>query len=349
MLGDGDMERLDVDELGADLDEEQTLAALLADQPLPFPRRAAQMAALERWLLENEDLHDHEGAQERDEDLSTTGDDALAQQDGSFTHEQSAFANELAASLPAESYPATGPLRDPWAPRFSADATPVAEHPPSRGFDDDFSAFVSAPAISVLSESSVDPQVPSLSPFTSANTKSPLPESTSAGFLAPMRTGGSLHSLSSFGPDEIIDDATGWMALSETGSHIGDVSLRHDFSDLGGGSSSHLAPGHAFEPSFSPFRPTRSLSDPLEDDLQDFGFLPGPPGVTSPRMSGAGGRGVGEADVRDPRAPFDLMDMLGALASMRDGVQGLDDEHARRDAAARFASEFVFGRMDDPA
>ena len=53
--------------------------------------------------------------------------------------------------------------------------------------------------------------------------------------------------------------------------------------------------------------------------------------------------------MRDSRAAFDLVDVLGALASVREGVQGLDDERARRDAAARFASEFVFGRMGDEA
>ncbi|KZV73838.1 hypothetical protein PENSPDRAFT_648596 [Peniophora sp. CONT] len=350
MLDEGDLEGLDAGELDADLDEEQTLAALMADQPVPLPRaqaRATQMAALERWLLENEDLYEREGAEGHDDDASTAaGDDALGQ-DNSYTREQSAFTSELAASL--------GTSRDPWAPRFSADATPVAETPPSRGFDDDFSAFVSAPAISVLSESSADPQVPSLSPTASMNipafSTSPLPESSSAGFLAPMRTGGSLHSLSSFGQDEIIDDATGWMALSETGSHFGDNSLRADLSELGDESSSHLAPGHSFEPGFSPFRPTRSLSDPLEDDPLDFGLppAPAPAGVASSSIPGVRGVGAGEADVRDARAAFDLVDVLGALASVREGVQGLDDERARRDAAARFASEFVYGRIGDEA
>ncbi|VDC00700.1 unnamed protein product [Peniophora sp. CBMAI 1063] len=342
MLDDGDLDGLDVEDVGAELDEEQTLAALMADQPVPLPRahaRAAQMAALERWLLENEDLHEHEASGEHDDETSTTAGDDTQQR------EHNAFTSELEASLRTLSPSAMGSIKDPWAPRFSADATPVAETPPSRGFDDDFSAFVSAPAISVLSESSADPQVPALSPIASATiagtSSSPLPESSSAGLLAPMRTGGSLHSMSSFGPDEGFDDAAGWMALSETGSQFGDASARHDYAELDlGGSSSHLAPGHAFEPGFSPFRPTRSLSDPLEDDPQEFGFLP----VHSDAASAAGIR-EGEADVRDPRAAFDLVDVLGALASVREGVQGLDDENARRDAAARFASEFVFGRM----
>ncbi|KAI0036514.1 hypothetical protein K488DRAFT_67534 [Vararia minispora EC-137] len=263
MLDEADLDVLrehpgaDDDALGAGMTEEDALAALVADQAVPLApahRRAVEMAALERWLVENEELHERELGIEQDQD-----------RDGRDSEDRAARADPI------------------WTPRTATPGPSGDTHHYHHAFDDDFSAFVSAPPAIAISTSPPHPQSPAhaAAPFDSPQ------------LLRPVPTGGSFRSVSSFGTDEPLDDAQGWVALNDSALELG----RFDEYEIDAAVRAH----------------------------------------------------EGELDVRDARGAFDLVEVLGALASVRADVAGIGDESARRDAAAKFASEFVFGRMDGEA
>ncbi|KAI0269765.1 hypothetical protein BC834DRAFT_863238 [Gloeopeniophorella convolvens] len=163
----------------AEADEEDTLAGLLAADatdhgaPQTRARRVQQeMAALERWLIENEELHDAELAE--------------AGLDGARIHSDGEDADEPLR------VPAVQVLSgDPWAASSPAPSAAGAADSAKPGFDDDFAAFVSAPAPALLT----------------------------AQRLVPAHTGGSYRSLrsgtSEFASDADVDDDAGYEALDD--------------------------------------------------------------------------------------------------------------------------------------
>ncbi|KAI0322363.1 hypothetical protein OF83DRAFT_1080281 [Amylostereum chailletii] len=269
MLDDGDLEELAAEGMS----EEDTLAMLLADQDIPrslMTRRGTEMAALERWLTENEDMYEremHEGL----DDSSDGGDpehlDARERQ----------------------------PSADPWtvgtAPRNPSQATQQDAH----GFEDDFTEFVSGPSTFPSIAVSNPPHFDDLAP----STVSPTPiTSSSSGFPS------AAFSTFSF-PSPFLPPAQLQVPMRTGGSSIfGSDADGEDFG-LGG---------------YQSLNDANSSVDPSE-------FLH-----------------EGEGDPN--RRPFDLTDILGTLESVKKDVQGIEDEGARRARAAKFASEFVFERMD---
>ncbi|KAI0283911.1 hypothetical protein BGY98DRAFT_635701 [Russula aff. rugulosa BPL654] len=147
-----------------DDDEEATLAALMeadaVDQGAPQTRASrmrTEMQALERWLIENEELHEREFGAGAD---GVDGDD-----DGDEDHDAPLPSVQVSASATAAPGVHAAPVvvDDPWAASTTSNPTStstqtqthsttlVASHSisitttRSSGFDDDFSAFVSGP------------------------------------------------------------------------------------------------------------------------------------------------------------------------------------------------------------
>ncbi|KAI0304478.1 hypothetical protein B0F90DRAFT_1706129 [Multifurca ochricompacta] len=185
--------------------EEGTLVSLMeADAayhgaPLTRANRAQkEMAALERWLIENEELYE-------------------AEFDVSRVHV---------------------PGGDPWVSSHSTSS--VAQHDgPTSGFDDDFSAFVSAPpAVSVNSAAAA--ATLTVTPTTSAPTTASTPGFATvqpahtlldALTLLPSHTGGSFRSLRSGTSGFIsdVDDHMGYEALDDRSTSAPE--REHEFGD----------------------------------------------------------------------------------------------------------------------
>ena len=319
-----------------DADEEETLAALMAadaaDQGAPQTRASRmqrEMAALERWLVENEELHEAEvgraGVDDGDGDDDAEEDDE--DEDRGHGGSDSGAAPLPSASAAPEKH---APLDDPWAAPITpkptstpAPSTAAAPAPhsisitaPPSGFDDDFSAFVSAPpAVSIAGDakttttttaSTATPASATASASASASTPEPISDArhlhTQTAFLLPSHTGGSIRSLRS---------AASEMSISDTGD---DLSGGGGYEALDDRSSLNFSPEH-------------------EDDVDLE--------ATDLRASmGGGDQAAGLGDV-----PFDLPNILSALQTIREDVAGIEDEAERRATTARFASEFVFKRM----
>jgi len=293
--------------------------------PLTGARRMQrEMEALERWLVENEEMHEAEYARtigiDDDDDEHDQGEEDNGERDVRQIHDDGDTppsvpdirpprVRDRAASLSSTSHPTTTPPSTAALP-YSHVTTQ------SSGFDDDFSAFISAPpAISIAGSATTATTTIATAPAATVATSVVV---TSSGSIPPAplhdaqaqtnptqmlllssHTGGSFRSWRSATSGFDIGEDSGYEALDDRSSL--NASLEHE---------------HAFG-----------------DGV----------GVT-PRIASMdqrfGERAAGLGDV-----PFDLTDMLSTLQTMREGVAGIEDEAERRAATARFASEFVFKRM----
>ncbi|KAH9037174.1 hypothetical protein EDB84DRAFT_1577659 [Lactarius hengduanensis] len=163
----------------AEGEEEETLAALMAadaaDSGAPLTRAShmqREMATLERWLIENEEMHEAELGEPISS--SPTGIDED---------------DEDAPRVPA----VRATSGDPW---LSHDSSTTQRGGGTPGFDDDFSAFVSAPAVSVSPAAATAGYAyatASAPEFTLAATRAHglLDTTSAAPMLLPSHTGGS--------------------------------------------------------------------------------------------------------------------------------------------------------------
>ncbi|KAH9049984.1 hypothetical protein EDB84DRAFT_1573934 [Lactarius hengduanensis] len=202
----------------AEGEEEETLAALMAadaaDSGAPLTRAShmqREMATLERWLIENEEMHEAELGEPISS--SPTGIDED---------------DEDAPRVPA----VRATSGDPW---LSHDSSTTQRGGGTPGFDDDFSAFVSAPAVSVSPAAATAGYAyatASAPEFTLAATRAHglLDTTSAAPMLLPSHTGGSYRSLRSgtSGFPSDVDDLAGYEALDDRGSFF---SPEHEFED----------------------------------------------------------------------------------------------------------------------
>ena len=306
-----------------DEDEEQTLAALMAadaaDHGLPLTRASRmqrEMQALERWLVENEEMHEAEfgcgtGIDDDDDDA-----DEGENKDEDNDNDEGGGGDASLSSLQAPVLDIRAPSKDddPWVASSASNPPPptststAQQHStaaPSSGsgsgFDDDFSAFVSAPPPAVSSFPVCG--LASAWASTSGSIAPARPHSISQSLLKPSHTGGSFRSLRSAVSDVDVGDVLGYEALDDR-------------------SSLNFSPEHEHE------RGTRAFDGDAE------------PGTTSTSQR-FGGRAAGLGD-----EPFDLTNILSTLDTMREDMAGIEDEEERRARTARFASEFVFKGMN---
>ena len=228
-------------------DEEATLAALMEadaiDQGAPQTRASrmrTEMQALERWLIENEELYEREFGAGADGD---DGDD-----DGDEDHDAPLPSVQVSASATAAPGVHAAPVvvDDPWAASTTSNPTStstqtqtqsttlVASHSisitttQSSGFDDDFSAFVSAPAVSIAGDAA--PTAKTTPASTTASASEPIPDATrrlhtQTQLLLPSHTGGSIRSaMSDLSISDIGDDlgVGGYEALDDISNDDGD-------------------------------------------------------------------------------------------------------------------------------
>ena len=348
--GDGDDDIL----LVGDDDEEATLAALMeadaVEQGAPQTRASRmrrEMQALERWLVENEELHEREfgGADDVDGDGDDDGDeDEDEARDRDNEHGDSSGdalpppppappSVQVSASVapgPGMSVRAAPVDDDPWAAsspsnptstsstQTATQSTTIASHsisvttPRASGFDDDFSAFVSAPAAHAASVAGDHSTAAAKTTPASTTTSAPIADArrlhtdTQTRLLLPSHTGGSIRSSRS-----AISD----LSISDTG-----------YDDLGVGvGGGYEALDDISNGSFD-FSPEQGGDVDIND--------PGDPRRPS------GDRAAGLGDV-----PFNLPNILNSLQTIREDVAGIEDEAERRATTARFASEFVYKRM----
>jgi hypothetical protein len=327
----------DNDILPADDDEEATLAALMeadaVDQGAPQTRASRmrrEMQALERWLVENEELHEKEfgGADGVDDD-----DDGDEDHDGSGGDARPPPSVQVSVSAAPGVHAA--PADDPWAASTPSNANPtstsstqtptqstaLASHsisittPQSSGFDDDFSVFVSAPAapavVSIAGDTTATAAKTITTPAsTTASPSEPIADArrlhTQTQLLLPSHTGGSIRSIRSAMSD---------LSISDTGDDLGVGSGYEALDDISNDSLN--------------FSPERGNVDIDDGD---------PRPSTSGQQSGDRATGLGDG-------PFNLPNILNALQTIREDVAGIEDEAERRATTARFASEFVYKRM----
>ncbi|KAH9080609.1 hypothetical protein EDB83DRAFT_2513577 [Lactarius deliciosus] len=196
--------------------EEETLAALMAadaaDSGAPLTRATRmqrEMATLERWLIENEEMHEAELGEPISSSPTGIDDD-----------------EDDAPRVPA----VRATSGDPWLSHDSSSTAQRGGGTP--GFDDDFSAFVSAPAVSVSPAAATA----GYAYATASASEFALPTTRAHGLLdtAPMllpsHTGGSYRSLRSgtSGFPSDVDDLAGYEALDDRGSFF---SPEHEFAD----------------------------------------------------------------------------------------------------------------------
>ena len=298
-------------------DEEETLAALMAadatDHGAPQTRASrmqGEMQALERWLVENEEMHEAEfggaGIDDGDDDAEAADEDEGVEDEDEDDRDEEKDCGDALRSLQAPLPDTRAPSADdPWAASSAAsNPTASAARPsiatPSSGFDDDFSTFVSAPpAASSTSASASGLASTSASGSMIAHPRLHIFSQT---LLKPSHTGGSFRSLRSGGVSDVeIGSDAGYEALDDR-------------------SSANFSPEHEHGP-------TRVFDD---DDVD-------PRTATGQRF---GGKAPDLGDI-----PFDLTNILDTLQTMREDMAGIEDEKERRATTARFTSEFVFKRM----
>jgi len=317
----------DDDILLADDDEEATLAALMeadaVDQGAPQTRASRlrrEMQALERWLVENEELHEREFGGVDDDDEDHDEDPDYDHEGGSDGDAPSPSVQVSASAAPGvHAAPPAAVDDDPWAasttPSTSTQSTALASHsisittPRSSGFDDDFSAFVSAPAahaVSIAGDTAATAKTTLAS--TSASASEPIADAlrlhTQTQLLIPSHTGGSIRS------------AMSDLSISDIGDDPGVGGGYEALDDISNGSLN-----------FSP-----------EQGDVDFDDGDPRPSISGQRRSGDRAGSLGDV-------PFNLPNILNALQTIREDVAGIEDEAERRAMTARFASEFVYKRM----
>ena len=306
---------------GEEEEEETTLAALMAadaaDHGLPLTRASRmqrEMQALERWLVENEEMHEAEfGSGTGIDDDADDADGGETKEDDNDDNDKDGGGDAPLSSVQAPVLDIRAPSKDddPWvassASTPSTSASTAQRHStaaPSSvsGFDDDFSAFVSAPPPAISFP------VCGLASAWPSSTSGPIiaparpPHGVSQSLLKPSHTGGSFRSPRSAVSDvDFGDDDLGYEALDDR-------------------SSLNFSPEHEHE------RGARAFDGDAE------------PGTsTSQRFRG---RAAGLGDV-----PFELTNILSTLDTMREDMAGIEDEDERKARTARFASEFVFKGM----
>jgi hypothetical protein len=335
----------DDDILLANDDEEATLAALMeadaVDQGAPQTRASRmrrEMQALERWLVENEELHEREfgGADGVDDDDDGNEDH---DEDRDYVEHDGSGGDAPPPSVQVSASAAPGvhaaPVDDPWAASTTSNptstststststqtrtqtrtqSTALSSHsisittPRSSGFDDDFSAFVSAPAspsVTIAGDTAATAKTTPASTTPSAS--EPIADArrlyTQTQLLLPSHTGGSIRS------------AMSDLSISDTGDDLG-VGGGYEALDDISNDSLNFSPKHG------------------DVDIDD--------GDPRPSISGqrSGDRAASLGDVS-----FNLPNILNALQTIREDVAGIEDEAERRATTARFASEFVYKRM----
>lgn len=208
----------DFDVLHAEEGEEEILAALMeadaADTGIPLTRASRmqkEMATLERWLIENEELH--EAKLGKSISLSPTNID----EDGDDENENDDDDDVLQV-------PATRTVSgDPWLSHNSRASPTTLREGATPGFDDDFSVFVSAPAVSSSAASA--PKVIFGAPGAHGLLDAPAP------MILPSHTGGSYRSLRSAAsgfPSDVDYDHAGYEALDDRSSFF---SPEHEFGE----------------------------------------------------------------------------------------------------------------------
>jgi hypothetical protein len=325
----------DDDILIADDDEEATLAALMeadaVDQGAPQTRPSRmrrEMQALERWLVENEELHERESGGADGADDDDDGGDEDHDEDRDHEHDGSGD-DPPPPSVQVSASAAPGvhaaPVDDPWAASTTPNPAPTSTQTPTRstalashsisittprssGFDDDFSAFVSAPAaVSIAGDTAATAAKTSTPASTTASASEPNADArrlhTQTQSLLPSHTGGSVRSVRSAMSD---------LSISDTGDDLG-VGGGYEALDDG---SLNFSPEHG------------------DVDIDDGDPRPS----TSGQRSGDRAAGLGDG-------PFNLPNILNALQTIREDVAGIEDEAERKATTARFASEFVYKRM----
>ena len=319
-----DFDDLDVRRAENDGEEETTLAALMAadaaDHGLPLTRASRvqrEMQALERWLVENEEMHEAEfgrgtGMDDDDDNDDNDADEGENKEDDNDDNDKDDGGGAPLSSLQVPVLDVRAPSKDddPWAASSGSNPTPstststaqrhsTAAPSSGSGFDDDFSAFVSAPpAISFPVGGLASAWASSTSGSIIAPAR-PSAHGISQSLLKPSHTGGSFRSLRSAASDvDFEDDHLGYEALDDR-------------------SSLNVSPEHEHE------RGERAFE-----------------GDAEPGMSTSQGFGGRASDV-----PLDLANILSTLDTMREDMAGIEDEGERRARTARFASEFVFKSM----
>jgi Alpha and gamma adaptin binding protein p34 len=207
--------------------EEDTLAALMeadaAEHGVPQTRASRmqrEMATLERWLIENEELHEAEFR-----GTSTSPDIIDDEDDGEGESEQDEEHNggddgDGSSILVSVPHLVPVPSGDPWASsnnNSTLSTAPLAKGgdatASASGFDDDFTAFVSAPALPTPSSTTILTTTSGSADGGGARRTRALLD---APILLPSHTGSSYRSLRSTAFD--MDDHVGYEALDDHSS-----------------------------------------------------------------------------------------------------------------------------------
>ena len=218
----------DFDVLHTEEGEEEILAALMeadaAEAGVPLTRASrmqTEMASLERWLIENEEMHEAELGRSMISS-SPTGVD----EDGNDDEDENENENDVDVVLQVPALRATS--GDPWLSHDNSAPPTTQREGAAPGFDDDFSAFVSAPPVSVSSAAAASASAPKVTP--AAPGAHGLLDA-SAQMLLPSHTGGSYRSLrsaTSGGNLDFDDDHAGYEALDDRSSFF---STEHEFAE----------------------------------------------------------------------------------------------------------------------
>ena len=221
----------DFDVLHTEEGEEETLAALMeadaAYTGAPLTRASRmqnEMAALERWLIENEEMYE---AELGDSMVSSSpiGIDEEGRDDDDENDEDEDEDKFRVPGLRATS-------GDPWLSHDSSATSATQRDSTTPGFDDDFSAFVSvsASAVSIDSPAAASSSASGFTPAAAASAHGFL-DASSFPTLLPSHTGGSYRSLRSGTsglPSDVGDDHAGYEALDDRSSFF---SPEHEFDE----------------------------------------------------------------------------------------------------------------------
>lgn len=336
-------------------------------------RMKREMAELERWLIDNEDLH------EREEQFS----EAEHSQDGE-TRPDARFSLKFEDDEDVDPWTRTDLLGtrsgSGRGTGTGGGTTPSTEIPPTRsppavdGFEDDFTAFISAPS-----------PFPSLSqPQTHSQTNTHLNTSEGEGahLQIPTHTGTSFRSgasqaSSSFSDFGVEDDffglgqGHGYQALSDDHDHDHFHDHFHEqehdgehghgdgdeHEDDGGGEEDHEQARKGHSRKMSDFDPTSDMhgdnsafnpwtTESFTTEPSSSSSFPATTSSSFPAPSSRPPRHFDQFDLgAGPGPSLDLADILSTLQTVREDVAGMEDEDVRRMVGARVAAGFVLRRM----